>query len=137
MERQPLSEEQVTTFCTALENGLTHQGAAALASAPTRVFAEWIEDGRMGRDPVAIEFVRRVEEAEAKVENILTSVILQAAKKGDVKAAMFWLQSRRRAYMQKVNIDSELGVVFEAIAKFAPPDVEKNILAAITVQSEG
>lgn len=82
---------------TALRKGLTRAAASEIAGITDRTFRSWMDRGRAGEHPFE-DFAQAVEKAEAQVEEEMTQVLLDAGKKGEWRAAAFWLERRRKDY---------------------------------------
>lgn len=109
-KRRPLTPELSQTICTAIEAGNTRECAAQMAG----VSPEWLYlECRRNAD-----FAAAIARADALAEGHHVTVVQKAARRGNVQAAMFWLE-RRRPQMWgrtvKVDIEARVRVMAEQL----------------------
>lgn len=77
-------------------NGSSINGAARAVGLPMRTVSGWVEAGSAeGRhDPAMEEFALQVRSAEGQTEACAVAVIFDAAKRGDVRAACWFLERK-------------------------------------------
>lgn len=113
----------------ALAAGVSRRAAANGAGVSLTAFKNWLAWGRDGEKPY-VDFVARVEAAEAKAEREMVDCIFLAAKEGKHDAAKFWLTSRRASdYAAKVATESEESASEEQAADDI--EVTRSVLAAL------
>lgn len=114
---------------------MSRRGAANAANVSFTAFKNWLAWGREGTAPY-VDFVARVEAAEAKAERTVVDALMVAVTEGKVPAIMFWLQQRRLAdWGQKTAAEVE-ETQREETAE-ADLDVARSVVAALESRKAG
>ena len=94
----------VEKICQAIGDGLPFKFAAALGGISIDTFCEWRRNNS--------EFSAAIEEALAKGVHERVKIIAAAAQKGDLKAAMWWLEHTQAEHFAKNRVEhgGEVGV---------------------------
>ena len=96
--RQPIVDE----ICKLLSLGMTRRAACGMAGLDDATLWRWCED--------ADWVVRSVQKAEAEAEVRATATLVRAATGGDWRAAVAWLQARRRQdWSPTASVDVNMG----------------------------
>lgn len=83
----PGQAERKQRALQALRGGNTRKAAAAYAGVLRGTFDQWCDDDE--------EFAQKAKQAEGDAEVLCVAAILNAAKKGDWRAAAWWLEHAR------------------------------------------
>lgn len=86
-----LTHEVQETVCRLIRSGAYRHVAAEYVGVSRRTLERWFKDGEARPRSVYASFRRAVLEAECEAEIRLSGVVYQAAVKGNLKAAYFWL----------------------------------------------
>ena len=89
--------EVTSAILTALGIGATLKDASEAAGVDYNTFNEWMKRGAKEQSGKFREFYDASRRVEAEATMKYLSVIAEAAKKGDWKAALEWLKRRRRS----------------------------------------
>ena len=93
-----------------LRLGSSRRSAAELSGVSARTLQRWIKRGEEGESEEWERFAHKVYRAEAVAEGHAVDLILEAAKKGDWRAAAWWLERRhpnRWSKSQHVAIEAD------------------------------
>lgn len=112
------SAEMAQRICDSLRNGSTRRAACWSNGICEDTFANWLKSKS--------DFSEQVKQAEALAEIKFTDVIADAAKNGDVKAALEWLKRRRRddwGDSEKVELSGEVNQVVKILKGVSMDDL--------------
>jgi hypothetical protein len=87
--------DTIARVCEALELGVSWAAAAAHAGLAEQTLITWRKRGQTGKKPFA-EFLERATRARDAAETRMAAIVMQSALEGNVGAAMWWLERRRR-----------------------------------------
>ncbi len=108
------SQARVEAILTSLQNGNTRRAAATAAGVSPRTLQRWLKRGREQRRGKFVELTRMVEMAECEAERAMVESIVEAAMKGDWRAAAWWLERRlpqEYGKQQRLAVTPEQGPV--------------------------
>jgi hypothetical protein len=93
-----LTYELIEELCGHLRDGNYIKTACALSGISPRTYFHWRRIARNARHPsrLQLHFLRAIERAEAEAEDFHVRQLKDAAKAGDLRASMFFLERARR-----------------------------------------
>jgi len=141
-----LTPEVSKTICANLAEGMARKGACALARVSYEAMLVWLREGRKQREaganaedggcssatPISpyLQFLLDVEDAEAGVEKKCVATLMRACATGDVGAARYWLNVRRKASWKEPNSRIEhRGSIKLEYEKLSDEELEERIKA--------
>ncbi len=99
-----LTPEVRDKIVTALRAGNFRVAACGFAGVSSRSMRDWMALGKTEKKGVHKDFRRAVIEAENSAEIGLVAKIMGAAQGGDVKAAMWWLEHKKKRWVKQVAV---------------------------------
>jgi transposase len=126
-----MTDARVQVIVDALKGGNTRRAAAAYAGVHLDTFYEWLKKP---------SFSEIVTNAEAAAEVRAVAIVIQAAQRGDPRAAQWWLERRRRAdYGVQVGVEVSGpggGPIETADVAALSPDEKKRLRQVIDAITE-
>ena len=104
------NQARVDVILELLRQGISRRGAAETSGVSARTLQRWMKKGEDGEGEEWELFTRQVHGAEASAEYNAVNVILEAAEKGDWRAAAWWLERRHPQQWgkrQRIEVETE------------------------------
>lgn len=99
-----LTAEVQEKIVQALRAGNFRVASCWFAGISPRVMREWMALGKTEKKGPHYDFRRAVMEAENTAEIGMVTKIMSAAQGGNVKAAMWWLEHKKKRWTKKVEV---------------------------------